>query len=148
MPGTKHVEAIIGSRNPTAGRMTRTGGDAAGKNAQTQINARQPVITSVHVPRPTLTALDRRMRADGSAALFQSPVTQAQVVVPNAANFKRQPRTKILKYNTQSNLAIRGRRKFIEPLGNFLPHPPSRQKIFQDWFSFPYGRDGQLPSQP
>ena len=39
MPGTKHVEAIIVVRKPTAGRMTRTGEDAAGKNAQTQISA-------------------------------------------------------------------------------------------------------------
>ena len=47
MQGTKHIEAMIVSRESTAGRMTWTCEDAAGKNAQTQIRAWQPVITSV-----------------------------------------------------------------------------------------------------
>ena len=47
MPGTKDVEAMIVVRKPTEGHMTRTGEDAAGKNAQTQIRARQPVMSSV-----------------------------------------------------------------------------------------------------
>ena len=38
---------MIVVRKPTAGSMTRTGEDAAGKNAQTHIMARQPVISSV-----------------------------------------------------------------------------------------------------
>ena len=102
MQGTKHVEATIVSRESTAGHTTRTCEDPAGKNAQTQIRARQPVITSAQRITPDSDALDRRMLADGSAGLNQCPATRAhsaQVAGPNAANFKRQPKTKILKYH-------------------------------------------------
>ena len=68
------------------------------------------------------------MWADGLAALYQSPVTRAQVAGPNSANFKRQPRTQILKYKTE-NLVIGGQRKFSSNLSAiFCPtHPPGRK---------------------
>ena len=46
MPGTKHVEAMIVSRESTAGRMTRTCEDAAG---QERTNTDQGPATSDHV---------------------------------------------------------------------------------------------------
>ena len=52
IPGTKYVEAMTVVRKPIAGRMTRTGEDAACKNARTQISARQPVKSSVQPITP------------------------------------------------------------------------------------------------
>ena len=111
MPGTKHVEAIIVVRKPTAGRMTRTGEDAAGKNAQTQISARQPVISSVQRITPD---------SDGTRAQVAGPK------FPNTANFKRVSRTQILKYNTLANLVIGGRSKFHRTSRRFSAPPTLR----------------------
>ena len=95
IPGTKHVEAMTVVRKPIAGRMTRTGEDAACKNAQTQISARQPVNSSVQRITP---ASDGTRQKNAGRRVNQKFSHKAQIAGPNAANFKRQPRTQILKY--------------------------------------------------
>ena len=108
MPGTKHVEAMTVVRKPTAGHMTQTGEDAAGKNAQTQISALHPVISSVQRITPDSYGTRQKNAGRRIRCLTKSPVTKAQIACPNAANFKRQHRTQILKYNTPAIRVIGG----------------------------------------
>ena len=73
------------------------------------------------------------MRAGGSAARNQSLATRAKVpelrlpvqTLP-ISNGSLGPEFWNIK--TQTNASRAGRGQFIEPLGDFLPHPPFRQK--------------------
>ena len=148
MPGTKHVEAIIVVRKPTAGRMTRTGEDAAGKNAQTQVSARQPVISSVQ--RITPDSDGTRPKNAGRRISSAKPKVQSQklrspVQTPPISNGSLGPKS--LKIG---NLVIGGRRSFHRTSRRFSAPPtlpaentPGKKKI-----SLPYGRAGQPPSRP